>query len=201
MKRILLFSTLSVVLCSFSYAKNQSEVSFQEQSETESLSEYSSEVEESYAIDKLDFFEEEATVEEFMQNIVNILINILSTQTDISKEALNAYIAQQLTELIANNKVTIKISVSSQKRQAPQKPGYDEETKVVIGNFADMVSSFFSIVKDPNNSGNVAVNLTSMFANVVNIALLATKSGNLNPEAVELFTANHTDTYVQAQAV
>jgi len=182
MKHTFLLSTLALTLFSLSCAQKQPE-----STELPIIDTADIQIEESYAVDNLDFFEEEKTAKEFMENVINLLIDILNTQHDTNKEALNAYITQQLTDLIAQNKVTVKISVSSQKRQTSQQSGYDEETKVVVSNFADMVSSFFNIVKDPNNSGNVAVNLTSMFSNVVNIALLATKAGKLNQESAELF--------------
>lgn len=186
MKHTLLLSTLALTLFSLSCAQEQLECTRQE-STVLPIIDTDLQIEESYAIDNLDFFEEEKTAKEFMQNVINLLIDILNTQNDTNKEALNAYITQQLTDLIAQNKVTVKISISSQKRQSSQQSGYDEETKVVVNNFADMVGSFFNIVKDPKNSGNVAVNLTSMFSNVVNIALLATKSGKLSEESAESF--------------
>jgi hypothetical protein len=85
-----------------------------------------------------------------------------ATETDTKTDTI---------ELLSEKEVT-----DAQKRAIHDAPiPLKEDEQVVITNFADIVNSFFNIVRDPRNPHNVATNMTNVLANIVNIALLATK--------------------------
>lgn len=43
--------------------------------------------------------------------------------------------------------------------------------QVVLGNFANIVQNFFSIVQDPHNTAHVGANISQMLAGIVNVAV------------------------------
>lgn len=128
-------------------------------------------------VDNLDFLETSANPEEFAQSLINLIIGILDNPNLSSKEALTEYIAEHLTKLVKTRDVHLNISVSAQKRSEPNE--IDKETQYVIANAAGMASSFFGILQNPNCSRNVALNLSSLIMNVVNVAMLA-----IHPEPI-----------------
>src|SRR5476651_1276351 len=43
--------------------------------------------------------------------------------------------------------------------------------QVVLGNFANIVQNFFSIVQNPHNTAHVGANISQMLAGIVNVAV------------------------------
>jgi hypothetical protein len=52
----------------------------------------------------------------------------------------------------------------------------DITEQVVLGNFANMVQNFFSIVQDPHNTAHVGANISQMLAGIVNVAVQVMKN-------------------------
>lgn len=47
----------------------------------------------------------------------------------------------------------------------------DNTEQVVLGNFANIVQNFFSIVQNPHNGPHVGANISQMLAGIVNVAV------------------------------
>jgi hypothetical protein len=127
------------------------------------------------------------TMESLIQNIFDLLLTMINEQGLNDRNRLKEHITHELTELmnVAKN-IDLKLSLLATKKNqnkngANNDDDADEkETRTVLTNFANMLGSFFNIVSNPEDTSNVAVNLTNMFTNVVNIAMLATKSKKLD---------------------
>ena len=68
----------------------------------------------------------------------------------------------------------------------------DITEQVVLGNFANIVQNFFSIVQNPHNSANVGANISQMLAGIVNVAVEVMKSfpADASPEERVAFIKN-----------
>lgn len=126
-------------------------------------------------VDNLNDFNQEITVDEAMYYFIALIESILNNPDLANKEAMHAYLTEHLTKLVKGQKFLFSVSLTAQKKSAPQEGPLDEESTIVISNFADIACNFFNIVKDPNNPENVATGLKGMLGGLVNIAVFATK--------------------------
>lgn len=76
-----------------------------------------------------------------------------------------------------HNDATHEINTLAQENQHRE----DITEQVVLGNFANIVQNFFSIVQNPHNTAHVGANISQMFAGIVNVAVEVMK--NLPTEA------------------
>lgn len=64
--------------------------------------------------------------------------------------------------------------------------------QVVLGNFANIVQNFFSIVQNPHNAAHVGANITQMLAGIVNVAVEVMKNlpSDITPDERAAFIRN-----------
>ena len=65
-----------------------------------------------------------------------------------------------------------------------QKEKYDP-TPAVLTHFAHVVGGFINIIQDPHNPDHVGGNVANMLGHMVNIAVEATRRGDLPPNATQ----------------
>lgn len=68
----------------------------------------------------------------------------------------------------------------------------DVTEQVVLGNFANIVQNFFSIVQNPHNTAHVGANISQMLAGIVNVAVQVMKNlpADASPEERAAFIKN-----------
>lgn len=59
-------------------------------------------------------------------------------------------------------------------RKTQEEP--DEQTKEILGQFANVVNGFLMLIQDPNNKQHVAKSVTHMIASATQLVIAATKS-------------------------
>lgn len=153
---------------------NSHNVPTNENTDNESINDIFSNPEFSSHVDNLNDFSQEISVDEAMHYFILFIESILNNPDLANKEAMHAYLTEHLTDLFKGQKFLFSVSLTAQKKSAPQE-SLDEESQIVIRNFADIACNFFNIVKDPNSPENVATGLKGMLGGLVNIAVFATK--------------------------
>jgi len=137
------------------------------------------------------------------ENIENIFNNILviteNTLNDmnVSFEEINEKLfLDQIAKRINKNTIIHQARRTNKKRDSVQrcqhcqecekcskekiKDESKKESKIIIGNFMNMLGNFGNIVQDPNNPHVVGSSITNMFGSLVNIAFQIMKKNNQN---------------------
>jgi hypothetical protein len=134
-----------------------------------------------------------------MLESISYLVDLHSSKTPdaargsmILDERTKAHVITTLTNKIMVHKraenTNNMINTHSTQKNNEQPLSMGEESQIVLQSFAQIVESFTSIVKDPENQVTLGRNISQIASNLFNIALLAT-NGSISFDERELSTA------------
>lgn len=151
----------------------------------------STEIAPSSHIDNLDFFEDESTIEEFTQHLINLIVGMLENPYLTDKDALNAHVIEQLTQLFTTYNALITISIDVEKRTAlPEENMVNPKVQIAFDHLTKMFIGAANIAANKHDPTNIITNIASMVENLAHIIVLAKRSGTLRHEATRAGTHN-----------